>query len=310
MKILFAGTPFFAATILEKLVRANLKPLAVWSQPDRPQGRGKKLQPCPTKSVALSHYIPTHQPLNFKSAEAIAQMQDYQPDLLIVAAYGLILPQNVLNIPRLGCINVHASLLPLWRGAAPIARAIWNGCQETGITLMQMDAGLDTGATLVSQSIPILPNDTGASLHDRLAELGGDMTIQLLKDWKEGISPTPIPQPPGATYAHKLSKEDGLLCWQQSVLYLERQIRALTPWPGTFTLYHGERIKILSAKIYSEHPSNSPAGTIIETDNQLLVATTDGVLSIETLQFPGKKALTWQQIMHGGTPLQKGASFD
>lgn len=305
MKILFAGTPEFASTVLAHLIQAQLKPMAVWTQPDKPQGRGKRLESCPTKKLAMLHGIKCFSPKSLKSIEAQQEIAAFTPDLLIVAAYGLILPQAVLDIPRFGCINVHASLLPKWRGAAPIARAIWEGDSKTGVTLMQMDAGLDTGDMISIKEIKIEDNDDGLSLHNKLAQLGGEMMVELLMNWPSDNQLSLTPQPDGATYAHKLSKNDGHIDWKQPGTHIERQVRALKPWPGTFSFCNQERIKIISAQ-YSSKTSEARPGTIVSCDENLSVATQDGVLQITELQLPGKKAMNWSDMRNGQTLLQQG----
>ncbi len=308
MKILFAGTPSFAATILEHMIAAGFKPDAVWTQPDRPKGRGKKLEACATKQLALEHGIACFSPISLKKQDACEEMAAFAPDLLVVAAYGLILPQKVLDIPRFGCINVHASLLPLWRGAAPIARSLWQGDKETGVTLMQMDAGLDTGDIIQMEKINILDTDNGQTLHDKLAKLGGQMMVELLHNWPEQGQPMSHPQPAGATYAHKLDKKDGQINWQQDAASISRQIRALYPWPGTFAFCQGKRIKIVCATALDTR-SNAKPGTILDSKDKLLVATGQGVLNVTTLQLPGKKATPWDAMKNGQTILADGDCF-
>lgn len=298
LKIVFAGTPEFASAHLQALIDSEHDVIAVYSQPDRPAGRGRKLVASPVKSLAQAYNIPVYQPLNFKSAEAISELQALQADIMVVVAYGLILPQAVLDAPRLGCINVHASLLPRWRGAAPIHRALLAGDSKTGVTIMQMDAGLDTGDMLVKRDCAILTTDTSQQLHDRLITLGGPALLEALIQLEQGTAKPESQDDSLATYAHKLEKSEGQIDWQRSALDIERQVRGLTPWPGAFTQWRGEAVRIHQATaVQSEHAS-SP-GTIVKLSKQtLLVATGNGFLSIQTLQMPGKKAMSVADVLN------------
>ena len=303
MRIVFAGTPEFAATALQALLDHGHQVIAVYTQPDRPAGRGRKLMPSPVKQAALDAAIPVMQPENFRQQEDRDALAALQPDLMIVAAYGLILPQPVLVIPRLGCLNIHASLLPRWRGAAPIQRAIAAGDSETGITIMQMDAGLDTGAMLLKLTTPITPEDTGGSLHDRLAVLGGEAILQALQGLADD-SLTPEPQDNSqANYAHKLSKEEGHIDWRQSAHVIQRLIRAFNPWPGTYTDLGDQRIRLHQAQVLDQ-PSSQPAGTVLCRERAGIdVATADQVLRITQLQLPGTRAISASDLINGGKPL-------
>ena len=235
LKIIFAGTPDFAASALSALIESEHDVVAVYTQPDRPAGRGRKLRASPVKELALKHDIPVLQPEKLKDAETHDVLRSFNADVMIVAAYGLILPQAVLDIPRLGCLNIHASLLPRWRGAAPIQRAIAAGDKESGITIMQMDAGLDTGDILLLSHCPINDNDNGGDLHDRLAEMGASSILEALKDIESGNT-KPIKQDDAlATYAHKLDKKEAIINWKDSAENIERLIRAFNPWPVAFT---------------------------------------------------------------------------
>ncbi|MDR9424677.1 MAG: methionyl-tRNA formyltransferase, partial [Marinobacter sp.] len=252
MRIVFAGTPDFAATALKALLKAGHDIVGVYSQPDRPAGRGRKLVPGPVKQVALDADIPVFQPLSLKSEDAQQELAALKPDVMIVAAYGLILPKAVLDIPTHGCLNIHASLLPRWRGAAPIHRAIAAGDTQTGITIMQMDEGLDTGDMLLKVTTPIRSDDTGGSLHDRLADLGGEAIVEALNQLARGdLGPEPQ-NDNEACYAHKLSKEEGHIDWQRSAADIERLVRAFNPWPGTFTDLGDQRIRIHMAQALSK----------------------------------------------------------
>ncbi len=297
-RIVFAGTPEFAATHLAALLRAGIMPVAVYSQPDRPAGRGQQLQMSPVKQLAVQHGIAVEQPVNFKSDEARQRLSAYQPDLLIVVAYGLLLPQAVLDIPRLGCVNVHGSLLPRWRGAAPIQRALLAGDRETGVELMRMEAGLDTGPVLASARTPVSADDTGGSLHDRLASLGAELLVSQLPNLLRGEL---VPQPQNdalATYAKKLEKAEAVIDWSQPAVQIDRQIRAFNPWPVAQTTLGAETLRIWFSKT-SDRTSHAEPGTIIEQQaDALLVATGDGVLAITELQWPGGKRLPVRHILN------------
>lgn len=301
LRIVFAGTPEFAAESLRALLQGHHDVIAVYTQPDRPAGRGRALKPSAVKALAQLRDIPVLQPLSLKDADAQAELAALQPDLMVVAAYGLLLPPEVLAIPRLGCINVHASLLPRWRGAAPIQRAILAGDTETGITIMQMDAGLDTGAMLAKASCPISRRDTGASLHDRLALLGGDALLGVVDSLREGEALTPEAQDNTlATYAAKLSKDEALIDWQQSAEVIARNIRAYNNVPVAHTRLHGEPVRVWQARILPDDISVEAPGTILRADKHgLAVVCGDGnVLLIEILQLAGGKALPIAQLLN------------
>jgi methionyl-tRNA formyltransferase len=300
LRIVFAGTPEFAAESLKALLQhAAHEVIAVYTQPDRPAGRGRELRASPVKELAVSHRLPVFQPSTLKDPVAVAELEELHPDLMVVAAYGLLLPQAVLDIPRLGCINVHASLLPRWRGAAPIQRAILAGDRETGITIMQMDAGLDTGPMRHIERCPISPNDTGGSLHDRLALLGGDALVAALEQLVEGTLPSE-PQDAGrATYAAKISKEEARLDWTRPAAELDRMVRAYNPVPVAFTVLGGQTVRIWEASLCAE-TTTAPPGMIIAASREgLRVAAGEGtVLRIEVLQLPGGKPLSVMQLLN------------
>ncbi len=304
LRIIFAGTPEFAAVHLQHLIDSRHHVIAVYTQPDRPAGRGKKLQASPVKQCALDANIPVFQPTSLKPAEEQTALQALNADLMIVVAYGLLLPQAILEAPKYGCFNVHGSILPRWRGAAPIQRAIEAGDTETGITIMQMDAGLDTGAMLYKITCPITPQDTASRLHDRLAELGPTALMATL-DMLCNNTLTPEAQDNSlATYAHKLSKEEGTIDWQQDTASILRKIRAFNPFPIGHTLWAGETLRIYSASGSENDPqirsSNALAGTIIGHQNHCIhVATGDGSIAINQLQLPGKKAMSSREILNG-----------
>ncbi len=303
MRLVFAGTPDFAATALNALLGTPHTLVGVYTQPDRPAGRGRKLMPSPVKQLALDAGLPVFQPESLKSAEAQQELADLNPDAMIVAAYGLILPKAVLEIPRHGCLNIHASLLPRWRGAAPIQRAIAAGDQETGITIMQMDEGLDTGDMLLTCPTPIRADDTGGSLHDRLAELGGAAIVQALQRLENGELHAEPQDDAQACYAHKLSKDEGHIDWRQDATAIERLIRAFTPWPGTYTDLNGQRIRLHQAEARPED-SDQPPGTVLRRERDGIdVACGSGVLRITHLQLPGTRAQTVNDLINGGKPL-------
>lgn len=303
LNIIFAGTPEFAAEHLKTLIGSHHKVIAVYSQPDRPAGRGKKLTASPVKEVALAHNIPVYQPINFKSDDAKAELADLNADLMVVVAYGLILPKTVLDTPRLGCINVHASILPRWRGAAPIQRAIEAGDNETGVTIMQMDVGLDTGDMLIKAFCPILPTDTGGILHDRLLTIGTPALLEAL-DQIQSSQTAPVKQDDSlSNYAPKLNKEEAALNWQLPAIELERKVRAFNPFPVAHTKPEGtnddQRIRVWAAKA-SDKSTDAIPGTITRiAPDGLWVACTPGHLILEQLQLPGKKAMSVGEILRG-----------
>ncbi len=303
LRIIFAGTPEFAAEHLKVLLGSRHQVIAVYSQPDRPAGRGKKLTASPVKAVALEHNIPVYQPLNFKTPEAVSELENLQADLMVVVAYGLILPKSVLNAPRLGCINVHASILPRWRGAAPIQRAIEAGDKETGVTIMQMDVGLDTGDMLIKAFCPISPEDTGGSLHDKLISIGTPALLQALEQIATGTAVAEKQDDSQSNYAPKLSKEEAALNWQLSARELARKVRAFNPFPVAHTKIAGsgddQRIRVGAASAIDTTAPATP-GTILEVSERgLFVACKEGQLMLESIQLPGKKAMSLNEILRG-----------
>ena len=298
MRVIFAGTPPFAAAALEALVAAGHEIVLVLTQPDRPAGRGMKLAASAVKQAALAHGLPVYQPTTLKSPEAQARVADCTADVMVVAAYGLILPQAVLDLPRLGCLNIHASLLPRWRGAAPIQRAILAGDRETGITIMQMDAGLDTGAMLAKTVVPITDADTAATLHDALAAAGAAAIVSALDAYD-----TLVPQAQDerdASYAAKLSKEEARLDWQQPADALARAVRAFNPAPGAWTRLDGAPFKILCAEVAREGEADAPPGTLLRADPAgLVVACGGGALVLHEIQAAGSKRMTAAAFLAG-----------
>ncbi|WP_369936129.1 methionyl-tRNA formyltransferase [Xanthomonas tesorieronis] len=292
MKIVFAGTPDFAVPSLRAAAQRH-EVVAVYTQPDRPAGRGRGLTPSPVKLEAVARGIPVLQPETLRSPEALQTLRALQPDLMVVVAYGLILPKAVLAIPTHGCWNVHASLLPRWRGAAPIQRAIEAGDSETGVCLMQMEAGLDTGPVLMSQRTPIGDSETGGQLHDRLAALGAQVLADGLGLLRAGIRPVPQPQPEaGVTYAHKLDKAQARLDWQQPAAQLALRVRAFNPWPITEAVLAGERVRVHGA-VALELAHAQPPGTVLAASKQGIdIACGQGALRLRVLQREGGKAIT------------------
>ncbi|WP_319535814.1 methionyl-tRNA formyltransferase [uncultured Vibrio sp.] len=298
LRIVFAGTPDFAARHLAALLSSEHKVIAVYTQPDRPAGRGKKLTASPVKNIALEHDIPVYQPENFKSDQAKQALADLNADIMIVVAYGLLLPQTVLDTPKLGCINVHGSILPRWRGAAPIQRSIWAGDAETGVTIMQMDIGLDTGDMLKIATLPIEATDTSASMYEKLADLGPEALIDCLAAIAAGKA-VPVKQDDElANYAKKLSKEEARINWSDDATHIERCVRAFNPWPMSHFEAAENSIKVWQSRV-AEQTSDKPAGTIVQADKTgIYVATGNGVLVLEQLQVPGKKAMPVQDILN------------
>jgi len=297
MRIIFAGTPPFAAQHLASLIAAGHDIVAVYTQPDRPAGRGKKLQPSAVKTLAEQHQLPVEQPATLKSADAQAQLARYHADLMVVVAYGLILPQAALDIPKLGCLNVHGSLLPKWRGAAPIQRAIWAGDATSGVAIMQMAAGLDTGPVLLTKSLPISPTETSASLYEKLAELGPQALLETLSQLSELT-----PQAQGesqATYAHKLSKAEAELDWHRTAETLEREVRAFNPWPISWLSLPQGVVKVWASTVQDDDSKASP-GTVLQADKQgIVIATANQALRITQLQPPGKKPMSVADFLNG-----------
>lgn len=310
-RIIFAGTPDFAAAHLQALLSAGFIPCAVYTQPDRPAGRGRKLQPSPVKKLAMEHGISIFQPQSLRDTEAQQQLAELNADLMIVVAYGLILPQTVLDTPRLGCVNVHASILPRWRGAAPIHRALLAGDTETGVTLMQMEAGLDTGPMLAKVSTPISNKETSGELHDRLAQLGSEMLVDQLPALMDG-SLSAEPQDDNlATYAAKLEKQEGAIDWSQPAASIERQVRGLNPWPVAFTQLGETVLRIWRADAEDRSADQAP-GTIVETSRKgIAVACGNGLLWITQVQLPGKKATEAAALLNSSHhPFQTGVRFE
>jgi len=311
LKIVFAGTPDFSVAALDALVNSSHQVVAVYTQPDRPAGRGRQLTGSPVKQFALQHKLPVEQPPSLRDHESQAVLKAYAADLMVVVAYGLILPEAVLEVHSLGCINIHASLLPRWRGAAPIQRALLAGDAETGITIMQMDKGLDTGAMLYSVKTPISASDTGSTLHDRLASLGADALMEALAQIQSDSVQAVAQQDELSTYAEKLNKAEAQLDWQRSALELDRQVRAFNPWPVAETKWQGKRLRVwqaqalnneaakrISVQLTDQATAAKPGSVIAVQREGLDVMTGDGILRLTQLQLPGKKALPVQDLIN------------
>lgn len=312
LKLIFAGTPEFSAIHLKALIDSKHTLAAVYTQPDRPAGRGKQLRASPVKQIALEAGLPVYQPASLKQSEAQLALASIEADAMIVVAYGLILPQAVLDAPRLGCLNVHASLLPRWRGAAPIQRAIEAGDQETGITIMQMDAGLDTGDMLATRGCAIDEHTTAASLHDKLAALGAPLLLEVLEDLPTFQANRQPQNGELANYAHKILKPESQIDWQHSAVKLGQLVRAFNPFPVCFSMLDGQRVKIWQARPAGIATLPDPAGTILQANREgILVNCGSGQLSIERLQLPGGKAVSAAQILNARSELfASGKSFE
>jgi methionyl-tRNA formyltransferase len=297
LNIVFAGTPAFALPCLDALAASKHHLKAIYTQPDRPAGRGRKLQASAVKEWAYAHHLPIYQPLHFKQQDTVHQLERLSPDVMIVIAYGLILPQVVLDLPRWGCINVHASLLPRWRGASPIQQAILQGDTETGVTIMQMDAGLDTGAILTRVTCPI-DNATSGELQDHLAQLAASPLLATLDALSSGTIQPQTQDNLLATYAPKINKDDALINWQQPAIEIDRQIRAFHPWPIAYTRAHDIRLRIHEACALATTHNQTP-GTILSIDKagMLIAAGSDAIL-VQRLQFPGAKAMSVAQWLN------------
>ena len=297
MRLIFAGTPEFAATALQALIHRGHEIALVLTQPDRPAGRGMQLKPSAVKNLALQHGLSVAQPNTLKDPTLQAALSELAVDAMIVAAYGLMLPAAVLTMPRFGCLNIHASLLPRWRGAAPIQRALLAGDQETGITIMQMEAGLDTGPMLLRKGLPIAPSDTAQSLHNKLAALGADCIVETLSAFSYAPLSATAQNAANATYAAKINKAEARIDWRQSAVENERALRAYNPVPGAFTVRGDETLKLWSATISDQHGA---PGTVIAADREgIVVACRTGALRITELQRAGAKRLAVAQFLDG-----------
>jgi methionyl-tRNA formyltransferase len=306
VKIVFAGTPQFAASALAALLEEGYQIVAVLTQPDRPAGRGMQLTASPVKQLALQHGLPVLQPPTLKTEEAQREIVALGADVMVVAAYGLILPKAVLEMPRYGCLNIHASLLPRWRGAAPIQRAILAGDAETGITIMQMDEGLDTGDMLLRHVCPIAPGDTAATLHDKLAAQGATSIVEALRLLREGLLTPIVQDDAAATYAAKLLKNEGQIDWRLDALHIERAVRAFNPFPGCFAMFNGTVVKVWQAALVQTQGEPGEVLTVDKTG--IVVACGKDALRLETLQRPGGKAQPAAQFLQA-VPVKTGDLF-
>lgn len=300
LKIIFAGTPEFAVPSLEALLQSEHRVLAVFTQPDRPAGRGRKIQASPVKNCALAHNIPVYQPDSFKDSADCERLASFRADLMVVAAYGLLLPLQVLEIPRLGCINIHASLLPRWRGAAPIQRAIQAGDEKTGITIMQMDEGLDTGDMLICASLSIGADWDAAELHDRLKLLGSRLLMEAVDKLESGALEATRQDHERSSYAARLSKQEAEIDWNKNADTLRREIRAFVPWPVSFTHLENKNVRIWRARIESSCSADVPGQIIDHNRDGIFVSCRDSVLQITQLQLAGKTRSSAAQILNSG----------
>ena len=298
LRIIFAGTPDFAARHLDALLSSQHQVVGVFTQPDRPAGRGKKLMPSPVKVLAEEKGIPVFQPATLRKAENQQLVADLNADVMVVVAYGLILPLAVLEMPRLGCVNVHGSLLPRWRGAAPIQRSLWAGDAETGVTIMQMDVGLDTGDMLYKLSCPIEADDTSGTLYDKLAGLGPEGLLNTLQQLASGTVKPEVQDEALVTYAEKLSKEEARIDWNLSAVQLERCIRAFNPWPMSWLEIDGQPLKVWRASVIPAQADAAPGTIVAVSKAGIQVATADEILNLEELQPAGKKAMKAQDLLN------------
>jgi len=303
LRVAFAGTPDFALTALEGVVGSRHTVVGVLTQPDRPKGRGRQLAASPVKVAALKLGIPVSQPVTLKTEADRAELAAWRPDVLVVVAYGLILPRAVLELPRLGCVNIHASLLPRWRGAAPIQRAILAGDAESGVSIMRMDVGLDTGPVFLERKVAISPQDTGGSLHDRLAAVGASAVVEVLDQLAEDRAVSTPQREDGLTYASKIDKAEALIDWTRPAVEIERQVRAFNPWPIAETRFDGEQLRIYAAEVAdsplgSQEAVHTPGSVVELRGDSIVVACGHGRLAVKELQRPGKRPVVARDLMN------------
>jgi methionyl-tRNA formyltransferase len=303
LRVAFAGTPVFALTALQGVVGSRHTVVGVLTQPDRPKGRGRQLAASPVKVAALELGIPVSQPVTLKTEADRADLASWRPDVLVVVAYGLILPRAALELPRLGCVNIHASLLPRWRGAAPIQRAILAGDTESGVSIMRMDVGLDTGPVFLERKVAISPQDTGGSLHDRLAALGASAVVEVLDQLAEDRATSTPQREDGLTYASKIDKAEALIDWTRPAREIERQVRAFNPWPIAETRLDGEQLRIYAAEtadssMGSQEEVHTPGSVVELRGDSIVVACGHGRLALKELQRPGKRPVAARDLMN------------
>ena len=298
LRIIYAGTPEFAVPALESLSRSEHRLVAIYTQPDRPAGRGRKMQHSPVKKFALEHDLPVFQPTNFSEASAVDDLRSLNADLMVVAAYGLLLPPTVLEVPRLGCINIHASLLPRWRGASPIQQAILAGDENSGVTLMRMDKGLDTGAMIASRSVAIDPSWSAADLHDSLAPLGAELLLESLDHIEPALRQALVQDESLATYAPRLTKQQAEVDWNKPAQVLLREIRAFNPWPVSYTFIDNENLRLWSARISQQVEPGSPGYVVAHDTDGVYISCGQGVLQLTELQFSGRNKCSAAQALN------------
>ena len=298
LNIIYAGTPEFAVPALASLMQSDHRVVAVYTQPDRPAGRGRKLQQSPVKTFAREHNLPLYQPVNFKAQAAVDELYALNADLMVVAAYGLLLPPAVLSAPRLGCVNIHASLLPRWRGASPIQQAILAGDEHSGVTLMKMDHGLDTGPMIATRRVAIEPCWTAADLHDVLAPLGAELLLESIDSIDSAIQQAQIQDESRVTYAPRLTKQQAEIDWQKPVAELLREIRAFNPWPVSYTFLEDDNVRIWSARASSDFDRKLPGQVVAHDTRGVFVGALDGVLQVTELQFAGRKRSSAAQALN------------
>jgi len=301
LRIIFAGTPDFAAEALKALIESSHQVIAVYSQPDRPAGRGRQLKASPVKELALEHNIPVYQPLNLKDTSEHEQIENLNADVMVVVAYGVILPKAVLDAPKHGCLNIHASILPRWRGAAPIQRAILAGDKESGVTIMQMDVGLDTGDMLTIQRTPIEASDTGSSLHDRLATIGAEALLETLDKISNNTLEPVVQDDSLSNYAKKLDKQEAAIDWTDSAENIVNKIQAFNSWPVAYCAYNGKSLRLWQARLLDSSKENTPGLVVDEGKEGIDIACGKGIVRIIELQLPGKKRIMVRDFINSNS---------
>ena len=298
LDIIYAGTPEFAVPALQSLLRSGHRVVAVYTQPDRPAGRGRKMQQSPVKTCAREHHLPVCQPVSFNIQADVDELYSFNADLIVVAAYGLLLPVAVLSAPRLGCVNIHASLLPRWRGASPMQQAILAGDEYSGVTLMKMDRGLDTGAMIALRRVAVEPSWNAADLHDVLAPLGAELLLESLDNLEEAMQQAQVQDESQATYAPRLTKQQAEIDWEKPVTELAREIRAFNPWPVSYTLLDGVNVRVWSARAATDVDKELPGVVVAHDSDGVFVSCLDGVLQVTELQFAGRNRSSAAQALN------------